>query len=125
MAGPWPTAEDARAQPGSAALLKRMVCESLKRELEARRDRSPHAQLGVIVGADRSLIRRAYLQLRAHFDPGGYETHGPDAVALAAQLRSLIEAAYLELGRPVALALRRKNFLLTWLRGILRFLKRM
>lgn len=125
MAGIGPTAEDARAQPGSAALLKRMVRESLKRELEARRDRGPHAQLGVIVGADRSVIQRAYLRLRAHFAPENYETHGEEAVMLATQLRSLVEAAYLELGRPLLVVVRRENPVMAFLRSVIRWLRGM
>jgi hypothetical protein len=109
MADTWPTAEDGAVEtitpkpsPGGPALLKRIVRESLQRELEARRDRAPHAQLGVMVDADQPTTHRAFLRLRAHFDPRAYATHGPEAVALAGELLALVEAAYLLLGAPAS-----------------------
>src|SRR5262249_10383929 len=77
-----------------------IVRNSLQRELEARRERAPHAQLGVVVGAGRAAIHRAFLRLRTHFDPSAYATHGAEAVALAGEIRALVEAAYLLLSDP-------------------------
>lgn len=109
MADTWPTAEGSPVQtvhpkePAEApAFLKRIVRDSLQRELDTRRDRAPHAQLGVDVAADQPAIHRAFMRLRTHFDPGAYSTHGPEAVALAGEILALVEAAYLLLSAPAS-----------------------
>jgi hypothetical protein len=86
---------------GSAQHVRRIVVESLERELRLRRDRVPHAQLGVSVDANTVGIRRAYLRLRRQFEPQAYTTHGAPAVALAHEIAALLEAAYLQLGLPL------------------------
>jgi hypothetical protein len=106
MADLSPTPESGPVTPKEPAdpppLLKRMVCDSLQRELDARRDRAPHAQLGVVVDADQPRIHRAFVSLRTHFDPKAYSTHGREAVALAGEILALVEAAYLRLATPAS-----------------------
>src|SRR5262249_10130169 len=87
--------EPAPSRP-APTLLARIVRGSLQRELEMRRDRAPHAQLGVVVDADLPAIHRAYVRLRSHFDPRSYAAYGDEAVALAEEILALVEAAYFE-----------------------------
>jgi hypothetical protein len=109
MADTWPVAEDRPAEiaapkPSASASshLARIVRDSLQRELDARRDRVPHAQLGVDIGADQPTIHRAFIRLRTHFDPQVYRTHGTEAAAIAQEILALVEAAYLMLSNPSA-----------------------
>jgi hypothetical protein len=104
MPAPQAFIEDASfAEPdGPAQPLRRIVVESLRRELRLRRDRLPHAQLGVPVGAAAGAILAVYGRLRAQFDPKAYTVHGERAEALAREISSLLEAAFLQLGSPVA-----------------------
>jgi hypothetical protein len=81
--------------------LRRLVTESLERELRLRRDRGPYAQLGVTIGADSVTIRKAYRRLIAQFDPDAYRVHGENAAAVAREISALLEAAALQLGSPL------------------------
>jgi hypothetical protein len=80
--------------------LRRIVVESLEKELCSRRDRMPHAQLGVAVEAGPAAIHKAFSRLHREFDPDSYTTHGTEAMTLAREITALLEAAWLHLGSP-------------------------
>jgi hypothetical protein len=85
---------------GSDETVRRIVVESLERELRLRRDRLPHAQLGVTVGADAATIRKAFTRLKRQFNPQTYTVHGEQAVSIAGEIAGLVEAAFLHLRSP-------------------------
>jgi hypothetical protein len=96
----WNEAPLTQAHSTSAEVpneLRRIVLDSLKRELDSRRGRAPHVQLGVVVGADDETVERAYMRLAHEFDPNTYTRHGREAVALAREIRVLIEGARIQL----------------------------
>jgi len=80
--------------------VRRIVVESLQRELRLRRDRLPHAQLGVTVGAEAATIEKAFARLTRQFHPEAYTPHGEQAVVLAREISTLVEVAFLLLGNP-------------------------
>jgi hypothetical protein len=102
MAHLWPiearrpigTADRTR-RPSAPNLVARIVHDCLQRELETRRDRGPHAQLGVVVDASAPTIYHAFTRLKTHFDPHAYSQYGAEVMALAEKILATIEAAYL------------------------------
>jgi hypothetical protein len=104
----------------AAEPLRRIVVESLERELRSRRDRLPHAQLGVMVGAERAAVERAYVRLRAQFDPRFYQVHGAVAEELAREIAGLLDAAVLHFRSPMEDRARPRNPLSATLRWLAR-----
>jgi tetratricopeptide (TPR) repeat protein len=71
-----------------------VIERALARELAARRELRPHAQLAIPPDATPAAIEEAWARLRGRYDPTAFDEHGPAAVAAARSIRDLLIAAY-------------------------------
>lgn len=70
-----------------------LVERALQRELGARRELRPHAQLAIQPNAPRSAVEEAYQRLRARYEASAFAEYGPVAVAAVEQIAELLGAA--------------------------------
>jgi hypothetical protein len=73
--------------------LKEVVERALKRELAARRNLRPHAQLGIPPNTSGPEIAKAYARLRSRYETISIAEYGPGAVAAANEIATLLQAA--------------------------------
>lgn len=79
---------------------KDLVEGALQRELTARRELRPHAQLAIQPNAPQSAVEEAYQRLRGRYDAAAFAEYGPVAVAAAQSIAELIRAARDAMLRP-------------------------
>lgn len=72
---------------------KDLVERALQRELTARRELRPHAQLAIQPSAPQSAVEEAYQRLRGRYDAAAFAEYGPVAVAAAQSIAALLRAA--------------------------------
>ena len=77
-----------------------LVERALQRELTARRELRPHAQLAIQPNAPRCAVEEAYRRLRARYDAAAFAEYGPIAVAAAQSIADLLHTAYGAMLRP-------------------------
>lgn len=96
-------AVDRRQEAHDKRLLDEVIRQSLRRELQRRRELRPHAQLGVPLKADAATVRGAFERLRDQYVADKFTRHGQEARALAAQIGELLQSAYerLQQSEPV------------------------
>ncbi len=70
-----------------------LVERALQRELAARRELRPHAQLAIQQNARRSAVDESYQRLRRRYDASAFAEYGPVAVAAAERIAELLRAA--------------------------------
>jgi hypothetical protein len=80
--------------------LKELVERALQRELAARRDLRPHAQLAIQPTATAAEVDRAYARLRRQYETLAIAEYGPDAVAAANAIAALLRAAHEAMRQP-------------------------
>lgn len=73
---------------------KDLVERALQRELAARRELRPHAQLAIPPNSSRAAIEEAYGRLRSRYDENAFAEYGPVAVAAAKSIAELLRSAY-------------------------------
>jgi len=73
---------------------KDLIERALHRELVARRELRPHAQLAIPPNASRATIEEAYSRLRARYDEKAFAEYGPSAVGAAKSIAELLRTAY-------------------------------
>jgi hypothetical protein len=81
--------------------LKELVERALQRELAARRDLRPHAQLAIPATATAEEIDRAYARLRRQYETLSIADYGPAAVAAANGIAALLRAAHEAMRQPL------------------------
>ncbi len=79
---------------------KDLVERALQREVAARRELRPHAQLAIAPTASPSVVDEAYQRLRARYDGAGFAEYGPVAVQAAQAISELLRAAYEAMRQP-------------------------
>jgi hypothetical protein len=72
---------------------KDLVERALQRELTARRELRPHAQLAIQPNAPQSAVEEAYQRLRGRYDAVAFAEYGPVAVAAAQSIADLLRTA--------------------------------
>lgn len=77
-----------------------LVERALQRELTARRELRPHAQLAIQPNAPQSAVEEAYQRLSGRYDAAAFAEYGPVAVAAAESIAALIRAARDAMLRP-------------------------
>lgn len=74
--------------------LNDLVERALQREVAARRELRPYAQLAIAPNAPPPTVEEAYRRLRARYEPDSFADYGPVAVAAAQTISDLLGAAY-------------------------------
>jgi hypothetical protein len=77
-----------------------LIERALQRELTARRELRPHAQLAIQPSSPRGAVEEAYQRLRARYDAAAFAEYGPVAVASAQSIAELLRAAYEAMLQP-------------------------
>jgi DNA-binding transcriptional MocR family regulator len=77
-----------------------LIERSLQRELTARRELRPHAQLAIQPNAPRAAVEEAYQRLRARYDANAFAEYGDVAVAATQGIAELIRVAYEAMLQP-------------------------
>jgi hypothetical protein len=70
-----------------------LVERALQRELAARRELRPHAQLAIQPNTRGSAVEEAYQRLRGRYDASAFAEYGPVAVAAVENIAELLRAA--------------------------------
>lgn len=79
---------------------KDLVERALQREVAARRELRPHAQLGIAPNAPPPVVEEAYQRLRARYEAASFAEYGPVAVAAAETISELLRIACEAMCRP-------------------------
>jgi hypothetical protein len=79
---------------------KDLVERALQREVAARRELRPHAQLGIASNAPPPVVEDAFQRLRARYEAASFAEYGPVAVAAAETIGELLRAAYEAMRHP-------------------------
>jgi hypothetical protein len=79
---------------------KDLVERALQRELTARRELRPHAQLAIPPNATPSAIAEAYSRLRGRYDAAAFVEYGQSVVAAAQSITDLLQIAYASMLQP-------------------------
>jgi tetratricopeptide (TPR) repeat protein len=81
---------------------KDLVERALQRELRARRELRPHAQLAIQPNANRAAVEESYQRLRARYDAAAFAEYGDVAVTAAQSIGALVDGAYQAMVQPPA-----------------------
>jgi hypothetical protein len=79
---------------------KELIERALQREVAARRELRPHAQLAIAPNAPPSAVEEAYQRLRARYEAVSFAEYGPVAVAAAETISDLLHVAYEAMSHP-------------------------
>ena len=79
---------------------KDLVERALQREVAARRELRPHAQLAIAPNAPALVVEEAYQRLRSRYDAASFDEYGPVAVASAQSISDLLRLAYEAMRQP-------------------------
>jgi hypothetical protein len=79
---------------------KDLVERALQREVAARRELRPHAQLAIAPNASPPAVEEAYQRLRARYESASFAEYGPVAVAAAESISELLRVAYEAMRQP-------------------------
>lgn len=79
---------------------KDLVERALQREVAARRELRPHAQLGIAPNAPPPVVEEAYQRLRARYEAASFDEYGPVAVAAAETISELLRIAREAMRQP-------------------------
>ena len=79
---------------------KDLVERALQREVAARRELRPHAQLAIAPSSPPAVVEDAYQRLRVRYDAASFAEYGPDAVAAAHSIGELLRVAYEAMRQP-------------------------
>lgn len=79
---------------------KDLVERALQREVAARRELRPHAQLAISPDAPPVAVEEAYARLRGRYDASAFSEYGPVAVAAAQTISDLLRFAYEAMRNP-------------------------
>lgn len=79
---------------------KDLVERALQREVAARRELRPHAQLGIAPNAPPPVVEEAYQRLRARYEAASFAEYGPIAVAAAEKISELLRGASEAMRQP-------------------------
>ena len=79
---------------------KDLVERALQREVAARRELRPHAQLAIAPNAAPAAVEEAYQRLRARYEAAAFAEYGPIAVAAAESISELLRVAYETMRQP-------------------------
>ena len=79
---------------------KDLVERALQREVVARRELRPHAQLAVAANASPLVVEEAYQRLRTRYEAAAFDEYGPVAVAAAQTISDLLRLAYEAMRQP-------------------------
>ena len=79
---------------------KDLVERALQREVAARRELRPHAQLGIAPNAPPPVVEEAYQRLRARYEAASFAEYGPIAVAAAESIGELLRVASEAMRQP-------------------------
>lgn len=80
--------------------MKELVERALQRELAARQNLRPHAQLAIQPTASAEEIDRAYNRLRGRYETAAITEYGPAAAAAANGIAALLRAAHEAMRQP-------------------------
>ena len=79
---------------------KDLVERALQREVAARRELRPHAQLGIPASSAPTVVEDAYRRLRARYEAASFTEYGPVAAAAAEAIAELLRVAYESMLQP-------------------------
>lgn len=79
---------------------KDLVERALQREVAARRELRPHAQLAIAPNASPPAVEEAYQRLRARYEADSFAEYGSVAVAAAESISALLRVAYEAMRQP-------------------------